>query len=212
MAYDLEEQEQIAAFKDWWRRYGNILTTVLLAVVVGIAGMQAWRYYRSQQATAAGTLYGQLDVAEQSNEAKKVQDIAASIAAGHAATAYAAMAQLRAAKSLAMGNDLAGAKLRLQWVIDNAKEDEMRDVARLRLAGVLLDEKKPDDALKLLEIKRTNTAFDGMYADVKGDILASQGKRAKARSAYQVALDKSEPRSNYRQVIQVKLDAVGEAP
>ena len=174
--------------------------------------MQAWRYYRSQQATAAGTLYGQLDVAEQSNEAKKVQDIAASIAAGHAATAYAAMAQLRAAKSLAMGNDLAGAKLRLQWVIDNAKEDEMRDVARLRLAGVLLDEKKPDDALKLLEIKRTNTAFDGMYADVKGDILASQGKRAEARAAYQVALDKSEPRSNYRQVIQVKLDAVGEAP
>ena len=212
MAYDLEEQEQIAAFKDWWRRYGNILTTVLLAVVVGIAGMQAWRYYRSQQATAAGTLYGQLDVAEQSNEAKKVQDIAASIAAGHAATAYAAMAQLRAAKSLAMGNDLAGAKLRLQWVIDNAKEDEMRDVARLRLAGVLLDEKKPDDALKLLEIKRTNTAFDGMYADMKGDILASQGKRAEARAAYQMALDKSEPRSNYRQVIQVKLDAVGEAP
>jgi predicted negative regulator of RcsB-dependent stress response len=210
MAYDLEEQEQIAVIKDWWRKYGNLVTTVVLAVLVGIAGLQAWRYYTSQQATAAGTLYAQLDTADQSNEAKKVQDIAASIAASHGSTAYAAMAQLRAAKSLAAANDLAGAKQRLQWVIDKAKEDEMRDVARLRLAGVLLDEKKADEALKLMETKHA-AAFDGLYADLKGDILAVQGKRAEARAAYQMALDKTDARSSYRQLIQVKLDAMGDA-
>ena len=86
----------------------------------------------------------------------------------------------------------------------------MRDVARLRLAGVLLDEKNPEEALKLLDTKHA-PAFDGMYADLKGDILAVQGKRAEARAAYQAALDKSEANSNYRQLIQVKLDAVGEA-
>ena len=209
MAYDLEEQEQIAVMKDWWRRYGNIVTTVVLAVLVGIAGMQAWNYYRVQQSTAAATLYSQLDTADQSNEPKKVQDIAAAIAAGHASTAYASMAQLRAAKTLATGNDLAGVRLRLQWVIDNTKEDEMRDVARVRLAGVLLDEKKPDEALKLLEAKHL-AAFDGVYADMKGDILAVQGKRAEARAAYQAALEKLDSRSSYRQLLQVKLDAVGE--
>ncbi|MEQ1772720.1 MAG: tetratricopeptide repeat protein [Burkholderiales bacterium] len=210
MAYDLEEQEQIAVIKDWWRKYGNLVTTGLLAVVVGIAGIQAWRYYSAQQSTAAGTLYSQLDTADQLNESKKVQDIAASIAAGHGSTAYAAMAQLRAAKAFATGNDLAGARQRLQWVIENAKEDEMRDVARLRLAGVLLDEKKFDEALKLLESKHA-AAFDGMYADLKGDVLAVQGKRAEARTAYQAALEKFDPRSSYRQLVQVKLDAVGEA-
>ena len=209
MAYDLEEQEQIAVIKDWWRKYGNLVTTGLLAVAVGIAGLQAWRYYRVQQATTAATLYAQLDTADQSNEAKKVQDIATSIASSHGSTAYAAMAQLRAAKTLAAGNDLAGAKQRLQWVLDKASEEETRDVARLRLAGVLLDEKAPDEALKLVESKRTPT-FDGMYADLKGDILAVQGKRAEARAAYQVALEKSDPRGNYRQLIQVKLDAVSE--
>lgn len=210
MAYDLEEQEQIAAIKDWWRRYGNLLTTVLLAVLVGVAGLQAWRYYRTQQSSSAGTLYAQLDTADQSNEPKKVQDIATAIVSSHRSTAYAAMAQLRAAKAHAASSDLAGAKVRLQWVIEHAKEEEMRDVARLRLAGVLLDEKKPDEALKLLEAKHA-AAFDGVYADVKGDILAVQGKRTEARAAYQTALDKSDPRSQYRQLIQVKLDAVGEA-
>lgn len=210
MAFDLEEQEQISVIKDWWRKYGNLVTAVVLGLLVVLAGYQAWTYYRAQQSTAAGTLYSQLDTADQANEPKKVQDIATSIAASHGSTAYAAMAQLRAAKSLAAGNDMAGARLRLQWVIDKAKEDDIRDIARLRLAGVLLDEKNPDEALNLLEVKH-NPAFDGMYADLKGDILAVQGKRAEARAAYQVALDKSDARSNYRQLIQVKLDAVGEA-
>lgn len=209
MAYDLEEQEQIAVIKDWWRKYGNLVTTVLLVVLVGIAAIQAWRYYSTQQSAAAATLYSQLDTADQSNEPKKVQDIATVIVNSHGSTAYASMAQLRAAKTLVAVNDLANAKLRLQWVVEKAKEDEMRDIARLRLAGVLLDEKKPDEALKLLETKHL-PAYDGLYADLKGDVLAIQGKRADARAAYQLALEKFDTRSTYRQLVQVKLDAVGE--
>ncbi len=209
MAYDLEEQEQIAVIKDWWRKYGNLVSTVVLALVVGIAGTQAWRYYRTTQTAAAATLYSQLDTAEKASEPKTVQDIAATLAATHAATAYASMAALRAAKSFAAAHDLANARLRLQWVVDNSKEDEMRDVARLRLAGVLLDEKHFDEALKLLDVKHV-AAFDGLYADLRGDILALQSKRAEARAAYQIALEKSDPRSAYRQLIQVKLDALGE--
>jgi predicted negative regulator of RcsB-dependent stress response len=210
MAYDLEEQEQIAVIKDWWRKYGNLVTTAALAVVVGVAGIQAWRYYRNQQSSSAAMLYSQLDTADKSNEAKKVQDIAATLAGSHAGTPYASMAALRAAKSFAMGNDLANAKQRLQWVVDKTSDEEMRDIARLRLAGVLFDEKNHDEALKLLDAKRA-AAFDGLYADLRGDILALQNKRAEARAAYLIALEKSDPRSSYRQLIQVKLDALGEA-
>ena len=210
MAYDLEEQEQIAVIKDWWRNYGNLVTTGLLAVVVGIAGIQAWRYYRAQQSSSAATLYSQLDTAEKSNEVKRVQDIAATLASTHACTSYAGMAALRAAKSFVTGNDLANARQRLQWVIDNTNDDEMRDIARLRLAGVLLDEKNHVEALKLLDVKHV-AAFDGLYADLRGDILAAQNKRAEARAAYQMALEKSDARSSYRQLLQVKLDALGEA-
>jgi predicted negative regulator of RcsB-dependent stress response len=120
------------------------------------------------------------------------------------------MAALRAAKSFAVANDLANAKQRLQWVVDKARDEEMRDVARLRLAGVLFDEKSHDEALKLLDAKHV-AAFDGLYADLRGDILAAQNKRAEARAAYQIALEKGDSRSTYRQLIQLKLDALGEA-
>jgi predicted negative regulator of RcsB-dependent stress response len=210
MAYDLEEQEQIALIKDWWNKYGRLLTAAALAGLVGLAGIQGWRYYRNQQSSTAAMLYSQLDAAEKSNEAKKVQDIAATLTSSHAGTAYASMAALRAAKSFAAANDLANARQRLQWVIDQARDDEMRDIARLRLAGVSFDEKKPDEALKLLDAKHA-AAFDGLYADLRGDVLAAQEKRAEARAAYQSALEKSDPRSSYRQLIQLKLDALGEA-
>lgn len=210
MAYDLQEQEQIEVLKDWWRKYGNLVTWAVVALVVGLAAIVAWRTYHGQQSSAAATLYSQLDTADKANEPKKVQDIAATLASSHAGTQYASMAALRAAKSFAAANDLANAKQRLQWVVDKAKDEEMRDVARLRLAGVLLDDKNYDEALKLLDAKHT-AAFDALYADLKGDIMAVQKRRAEARGAYQAALEKTDPRSNYRQLIQVKLDAMGEA-
>ena len=210
MAYDLQEQEQIEVLKDWWRKYGNLVTWAVVALVVGLSAIVAWRTYHGQQSSAAATLYSQLDTADKANEPKKVQDIAAALASSHAGTQYASMAALRAVKSFAAANDLANARQRLQWVVDKAKDEEMRDVARLRLAGVLLDDKNYDEALKLLDAKHT-AAFDALYADLKGDIMAVQKRRAEARGAYQAALEKTDPRSNYRQLIQVKLDAMGEA-
>jgi predicted negative regulator of RcsB-dependent stress response len=209
MAYDLEEQEQIATIKSWWLQYGNLVTTAVLALAVGLAAVQGWRYYRNQQAVAASTLYYQVEYAERSNDGKRVREIAARLTEKYASTPYAAMAALRAAKAAVQGNDLAAAKASLQWVVDNAREDEQKDVARLRLAGVLLDEKKYDEALKLLDAKH-GAAFDGLYADMRGDILAVQGRRAEARAAYQAALEKIDARSSYRPLIQVKLDTLGD--
>jgi predicted negative regulator of RcsB-dependent stress response len=120
------------------------------------------------------------------------------------------MAALSAAKASFTTGELEEAKKNLQWAIDHAREDEMRDVARLRLAGVLLDEKKYDEALKLLSVE-PRPSYAGLYADRRGDVLAAQGKAAEARSAYQVALEKSDARSQYRSVIEMKLDALGQA-
>jgi predicted negative regulator of RcsB-dependent stress response len=211
MAYDLEEQEQIATIKAWWEKWGKLITTGVTAVLVGIAGVQGWRHYSSSQAAGASMLYSQLDTADKSNEPKKVHEIATTLVTSHARTPYASMAALRSAKLAAGANDLASARTRLQWVVDNTRDEDMRDIARLRLAGIAFDEKKPDEALKLLDAKH-GSAFDGLYADLKGDVLAAQGKRAEARAAYQIAFDKAEARGQYRQIVQAKLDATGEAP
>jgi len=83
-------------------------------------------------------------------------------------------------------------------------------VARLRLAGLLLDEKAYDDALKQLGASRPD-AFAALFADRRGDVLIAQGKRDEARAAYKEALDKLDPATDLRSSIQLKLDALGGA-
>ena len=211
MAYDLEEQEKLDELKAWWNQYGGLIIAATTAALLTVAAFQGWNYYKSRQAVGAVTLYEQMGEAERAADHKRVRDIAAQIVEKYGSTPYAVIAALTAAKAAFVSGDLAAAKAQLKWVIDNAREDEIKDMARLRLAGVLLDEKSYDEALKLLET-RPAESMTGLYADLKGDILAAQGKPAEARAAYQLALDKSEAGSPYRATIQLKLDALGEAP
>jgi len=210
MAFDHQEQEQIDELKAWWKQHGNLVLLGFTLVALVIAGFQGWRHYQRSQTLAAATLYEQLEQAERAGEHKKVRDIADRIENQYGATPYGTFAALSAARASFDSGDLAGAKSQLQWVMSNAKEEEARDIARLRLAGVLLDEKNHAEALKLVEAKPVEP-MTGLYADMKGDILSAQGKRGEARNAYQLALDRSEAGSAYRAAIQLKLDALGDA-
>jgi predicted negative regulator of RcsB-dependent stress response len=209
MALDLEEQEKLETVKSWWRQYRKLVLAVIVAFLVTIAAFQGWRYYRQQQSAAAATLYEQLLQARRANEAKKVRDIALQIAEKYASTPYAALAGLAAARTGFETGDLAAAKAHLEWVANNAKEEEIRSLARLRLAGVYLDEKRYDEALALVDGKHPES-FASLFADMKGDILVAQGKLAEARAAYQLALDRSDAQSPYRTMLQAKLDALGD--
>ena len=210
MAYDLQEQEQLEELKSWWKEYGNLVILGVTLAALVIAGFQGWRYYRHSQSLAAVALYEQLEQAERAGDRKKVRDIAGEIVARYGSTPYGAFAALSAARVSFEGGDLAESKSQLTWVVEHARRDELRDIARLRLAGVLLDEKNYGEALKLVETKPEDS-MAGLYADLKGDILLAQGKSADARNAYQLALDRSEAGSPYRATLQLKLDSLGEA-
>jgi predicted negative regulator of RcsB-dependent stress response len=210
MAYDLEEQEQIANFKAFWNRFGNLISWVLILALLGYAGYNFWNSHQRGQAAEASGLYDELVNAAQANDAAKVKRITGDIEGKYGSTAYGPMAALTAAKAAFDANDLKTAKEQLQWAIDHGN-DEYKSVARLRLSGVLLDEKAYDQALALL-----NGDFLPQFAaevqDRKGDVLAAQNKLAEARAAYQAALDKMDKKHPGRQIVQIKLDAIGGAP
>ena len=206
--YDLQEQEQIDALKAWWKENRRVVILTVTAFVVAIAGVQGWRYYQQSQAQQAAELYGALQQLVPENNAKKIREAAATLIDKFSSTAYAPRAALIAAKVNYQAGDAQSAKAQLQWVIDHAAEDELQDIARLRLAGMLLDEKNYTQVLQLLEAKHS-PAYDAFYLDLKGDVLLAQGKAAEARGAYQAAFDKIDKKSNYRDLIQIKLDALG---
>jgi len=209
MAYDLEEQEKVDELKAWWKKNG---TTVMLAVAVFaavVAGIQGWRVYQHKQQRQAAMAYEAVQNGVQSKDAKRIRDAAGPLIEKYPGTPYASRAALLAAGANYESGDAKSAKAQLQWAIEHSKEEGVRDIARLRLVGILLDEKTYEEAMKTLEASH-GKAFDGLYFDLKGDVLAAQGKMADARVAYKSALEKTGEKSAYRQVVQMKLDGLGE--
>ena len=211
--YDLEEQEQIASIKTWWKMYGNLVTGVILAGSLAVIGWQGWNWYQRSQAAQASAIYGVLEQAVAVRDAQRVKAAAGELAEKFGGTSYAALGALVAARQSFEAGDLKTAKAQLSWAADKGK-DEIKDLARLRLAAVLLDEKAYDEALKQLESAHA-AAFAARFLELKGDVLAAQGKKPEARTAYKAALDKGEGHEGRggagRELLRQKLDNLGEA-
>ncbi len=212
MAYDLEEQEQLDSIKAWWAKYGNLVTWALIIALAAYAAWTGWNTYQARQSGQASVLYEEQQKSFAAKDNAKVQRAASDIQDKFSGTAYAEMSALVAARSAFDANDIETAKKQLQWVIDHGRGKEYKAIAAVRLAGVLLDAKDYDEALKLLSGDYP-AQFAGAIADRKGDVLLAQGKRDEARTAYKLALEKSDAKDPGRQLIQIKLDAIGgEAP
>jgi predicted negative regulator of RcsB-dependent stress response len=210
MAYDLEEQEQLASLKAFWNQYGNFILTVLTIVLLAIAGWRGWGWYQVRQASQAAAVYEQLREAVDRKDVAKVKDAAGTIFESYGGTVYGQMTALLAGRAYLDAGDVKSAKATLQWAVEKSTDEEFRHMARVRLAGVLLDEKSYDEALKLLPMESAGR-FAGAYADRRGDVLLAQDKRDEARAAYKLALEKLDERSPMRNVVRMKLDALGGA-
>ena len=212
--YDLEEQEQIDSIKTWWKMYGNLVTGVVVAGSLAVIGWQGWNWHQRSQSAQASAIYGALEQAVAMRDAQKVKAAAGELAEKFGGTSYAALGALVAARQSFEAGDLKTAKAQLTWAAENGK-DEIKDLARLRLASVLLDEKAYDEALKQLEAAHA-AAFAARFLELKGDVLAASGRKPEARTAYTGALDKGGIREGRgggagRELLQQKLDNLGEA-
>ncbi len=207
---DLQEQEQVDALKAWWKENGKWLIMVLVLAMLGFAALQYWKNYQAKQAAEAATLYSEVLKQIASNDPKRINDAVGALVDKYSGTAYAPRAQLLAVQANMQTRDFARVKTQLQWVIDHASETGLQDTARLKFASLLLDEQDYTGAMKLLDATHPE-AFVGLYADLKGDVLNAQGKAEEARAAYKLALEKTDSKSAYRNLIQLKLDALGGA-
>jgi predicted negative regulator of RcsB-dependent stress response len=207
MAYDLEEQEQLADLKAFWNKYGNVVTWVLIIALGSYAGYNFWKSHQRSQAADASALYEELQKSLADKDNVKVQRIAGDVQSKFGGTAYGQMAALAAAKGAFDANDMKTVKTQLNWVIEHGT-DEYKAIAKLRLAGVLLDEKAYDEGLKLLGTEFA-PQFAASVADRKGDILVAQNKLVEARAAYVAALAAMDKKNPGRQLVVVKLESIG---
>ena len=154
---------------------------------------------------SAGAVFDQLQAAAAAGDKAKTRDAAGTLLASYGGSSYAPLGALIAARTLFDAGEVQTAKAQLQWVIDNSRDDELKHVARVRLAGLLLDANQYDEGLRVLDAARP-AHFDAIYLDRRGDLLLAQGKNADARTAWQDALGKAESKGALRGSLQLKIE------
>ena len=208
---DLQEQEQLDDLKAFWKTYGNLITWALVAALTVFAALNGWKWWQREQSIKAAAMYDELDRAAQAGNAQRAGQIFADLKQRYPRTVYAEQGGLLAASVQFASGQSEEAKASLDWVAGNASENEYQTVARLRLAGLLLQAKDYDAALKQLDAAKA-PSFAALVADRRGDVLLAQGKPAEARSAYQTAWQAMDAKVEYRRLIEAKLGALGAAP
>ncbi|MEW6119889.1 MAG: tetratricopeptide repeat protein [Pseudomonadota bacterium] len=206
--YDLDEQERLDELKAWWKRWGNLVMFGLAIVIAAAAGWRYWQNRTLTQSLEAAAVYEKLTQSLMSNDEKAARDAGGLLIDQYGDTAFAPRAALLLAKLNAGARDLKSAQAQLEWAAANSKEAAVKDLARLRLAGVQLDQKQYDAALKTLAASHSD-AFAPRFDDLKGDVLLAQGKSAEARAAYQAAFGRMSEDDPYRSIVELKLDALG---
>ncbi len=210
-ALDLEEQEQLDQIKHFWKTWGNLISWLLIAVLGSYAAWNGYQYWQRSQAVKASALYDEVERAVASGDVSRVERSFADMKDKFASTQFAQQAGLLAAKSLLAQGKAEAARDALGWVSTSASDPAYRDIARLRLAGLQLDAKSYDDALKTLSQEFT-PAMAGLADDLRGDVLQAKGQAPQAIAAYQKAWAALANTPDYRRLVQAKLNALGIEP
>ena len=208
---DLEQQEQLAEFKHFWKQYGDLITWVLIAVFATIAAWNGYQYWQGRQSTQASSMYDEVDRAVLSGDAARIERSLADMKDRFGGTVYAEQAGLLVAKAYYEKGNIDAAKGALTWLSEKATDEGYKSIAKLRLAGILLETKAYDDALKSLAGTFPKD-FAPLASDRRGDILLLQGKKIEAKVEYENAYKGLDERAEYRRLVEVKLNALGVDP
>ena len=208
---DLEEQEQLDELKHFWKKYGDLITWTLLLVFGALAAWNGYQYWQRNQATEASALYDEVERAAQSGDTAMLERAFSDMKDRYGRTTYAQQSGLLVAKVMDEKGNLDAAKAALGWVADKASDEGYQSIAKLRLAAVLMQAKAYDEARKQLA-GSFPSEFAPLVADRIGDIDVLQGKKADAVAQYSKAYKGFEAQSQYRRVVEVKLNALGVDP
>lgn len=205
---DLEEQEQLDQLKHFWKQYGNAITWALIVVLGAFASWNFYQYWQRNQALQAAALFDEVDRAAQSTDVTRIDRVFADMKGRFSSTAYAQQSGLLVAKQYVVLGKQDSALAALTWVAEQSSDSGYQSVAKLRLAAILMETKNFDAALSQLN-GTFAPSFEALVADRRGDIYALQGNKTKAVSEYEKAYQLFDARTEYRRLVEVKLNAQG---
>lgn len=206
-ASDEEKGEEI---KQWWRDNGRsvILGCVLGAVVI-FAG-RYWINYQNTQDTNASVVYQYVEKAISEGDLVLAEDKTQQLFNEFPNTAYAVFAAFEVASQSASNNDTASAQSYLEWIMASSKLVAHKELARLRLVQLLINDGKFERSLILIS-EAEGTAFSSLLAELRGDVFVAQGEPSLAIAEYENAISDLTQGQTRQQLLKIKLDDVAES-
>lgn len=208
---DLEEQEQLDQLKHFWNTWGTMISSVLVVVFGAVAIWNGYQFWQNRQALQAASLLDAVENAVQISDKTRLEQAFVDIRSKYASTTQAGQAGLIVAKFEIEKGNLDAGQAALEWVAFHSSDEGYKTLAKLRLANILMEKKAYDSVLQYLSGKFT-IEFDAIAADRKGDIFSLQNKKQEAISEYTRAYANISDRSDYRHLLEVKLNSFGVQP
>lgn len=185
--YETEEQ-QVEALKNWWKQNATAVITGVVLSIGALGGWRGWDWYQETQAVDASDAFAAVQELMDSGDMQSFQLQAETLRTQYTSTPYAVLTTLHEAKVQAGNGDLTAAAESLHWVIDHGDQEPVQNIARLRLARVLIADHKPGAAHAVMDHKFPE-AYDSLAYEIRGDILVAEGKIEQAKQAYDRAME-----------------------
>ncbi len=207
----LSDEEQEEALRNWWRENWR---WIFAGVALGLALLAGWKYWQQSKlrnAEAASIMYVEVQKAAAANDSGKVEQLARDLQQKYASSPYAQQANLVVAKLRVQAGKWDEAAAALRDVMDHSKDEALAQVARLRLARVLIEQGHNDEALTLLDPSKAPASV-GELRELRGDALLAKNDSAGAASEYQQALAaQAGEGGSGSELLQLKLQDIGPA-
>lgn len=200
--YDTEE-EQVEALKRWWKENSQ---STIIGVAVGLSlmfGINFWRSHQQEKHEKASVVYEQMLEADKQNKPEQIEQVGQQVLQQYGSTAYADYVGLFEAKAKVAQGDLGAAKTILEKLVATA-DDEIKNIAKLRLLSLMLALGEYEQGLKL--VAQTDAAamqgYASAYEELKGDLYVALNRTDEARTSYQNA----QREGSQSPLLQFKLD------
>lgn len=203
----LSDREQEEALRNWWRDNWRWIVGGVVAGVAILIGWNSWQSHRERSAVVAAEVYSQLQSAVDAQDLDAANTHLNQLTSDHSGLGYVQQGRLLVAKLHFDAGQYDEAATLYRGVVKDADDKLLADVARLRLARVLIQQEQYDAALQQLDPK-TAGAFAARVREARGDALFAKGDLAGARAEYAAALADNADAQTDRTLLEMKLQQV----
>lgn len=202
----LDDHERAERVKQWWKQNAPSIIGGAVLGLVAIFGWRAWQTYQAEQAAVAAAQFEQFTQRAQALSTEEVSRRVEEFKSEFGGTPYASMAALKGASLQYETGNIERAMADYRYVIEKGEPKRLRDVARLRLARLQLDQDELDAALQTLSVVNS-PEFAAAVDELRGDVLVRQGRLDEARAAYESAREAAGPAGS--RFLDLKITSIG---